>query len=272
MSPSGDPRARLSLNQATTRKQWTLREAIEGCSRHGLRALSVWPDKLAECGIGEARRLLADHGMAVASFCLGGLFPAGHDRFDDHRRMLDSAAAIGARCIVAVVGTLDPAAKDLAAARRRIEDGLRSLLPHARALGVPLALEPIHPMRAGDLCCVNTLAQANDLCDALGDGLGIVVDVHHVWWDPGLERELARAGGRIRVFQLCDWLRDTAALRDDRGMMGDGVIDLPLIRRWVDAAGYDGFYDVEIMSERTWWQRDADEVVDTCIERFRTAC
>jgi sugar phosphate isomerase/epimerase len=265
-----DPR--LSINQATTRQQWTLRQAIEGYARHGIRALSVWPDKLAECGTAEARRLLDAHGMTVASFCLGGLFAVGRDRLDEHRRMLDLAASVGAQCVVAVVGTLDPVTRNLEAARTRIEDGLGRLLPHARAVGVGLAIEPIHPMRAGDLCCVNTLADANRLCDALGPDVGIVVDLHHVWWDPALPREIARAGGRIRVFQLCDWLRDTAALRDDRGMMGDGVIDLSLIRGWVDATGYRGFYDVEIMSARDWWRRDPHEVVATCIERFRTAC
>jgi sugar phosphate isomerase/epimerase len=127
-------------------------------------------------------------------------------------------------------------------------------------------------MLTGELCCINTLGQANAVCDEIGDGVGIAVDVYHVWWDPDLDAEIRRAGDRILVFQVCDWLRATAAIRNDRGMMGDGVIDIAGIRRLVEESGYRGHYDVEVMSERTWWRRPAQEVVAKCVERFQTAC
>ena len=154
----------------------------------------------------------------------------------------------------------------------QVRDGIAALLDHSRAAGVPLAIEPLHPMYAADRACVNTLKQANDLCDALGDGVGVAVDVYHVWWDPGLEAEIARAGaaGRILGFHVCDWLVPTTDLLLDRGMMGDGVIDIRKIRGWVEAAGYDGASEVEIFSQNDWWRRDADEVLATCIERHRT--
>jgi sugar phosphate isomerase/epimerase len=134
---------------------------------------------------------------------------------------------------------------------------------------MPLAIEPLHPMYAADRACVNTLAQANDLCDELGEGVGITLDVYHVWWDPALAQEIARAGSRILTYHVCDWLNPTKDLLLDRGMMGDGVIDLRRIRAMVEAAGYSGHCDVEIFSANDWWKRDPNEVVRICIERHK---
>jgi sugar phosphate isomerase/epimerase len=158
-------------------------------------------------------------------------------------------------------------------------DGIGELLEYARPAGMPLAIEPLHPMYAADRACVNTVAHANDLCDEVAPGanagLGIAVDVYHVWWDPNLHAEIERAGGhpgRLLAFHICDWLVPTADLLLDRGMMGDGVIDIPLIRSWMEAAGYRGPHEVEIFSANNWWKRDPDEVLLTCIERHRTVC
>jgi sugar phosphate isomerase/epimerase len=134
-------------------------------------------------------------------------------------------------------------------------------------------------MQAADRACVNTLEQALDICDALGDdgrsaqcALGVAVDVYHVWWDPKLEQQIKRAGKRILAYHICDWLVPTRDLLNDRGMMGDGVIDLKLMRSWIEAAGYSGFHEVEIFSELDWWKRDADEVLRTCKERHQACC
>lgn len=266
-------RARLAINQATTMKQWTLREAVEGYAAKDIRGISVWRDKLAECGVDDAAKLLQDYGMTVTGLCRGGMFPANDDggrqiAYDENRRAVDEAAVIDARCLVMVCGGLPDGSKDMADARKQVADGLERMLPYARDAGVPVAIEPLHPMTAADRACVNTLEQALDLCDALGDGVGVAVDVYHVWWDPKLEGQIARAGSRILGFHVCDWLVPTVDLVWDRGMMGDGVIDIPRIRGWVEAAGYRGFNEVEIFSERNWWQRDPEEVVDTCIERY----
>ena len=163
------------------------------------------------------------------------MFPAADEAgrraaLDDNRRAVDEAAAIGARCLVLIAGGLPKGSKDLAGAHAQVRDGLAALLPYARAAGVPLAIEPLHPMYAADRACVNTLAHANDLCDELGDGLGIALDVYHVWWDPDLTRQIARAGRRILTYHVCDWLVPTRDLLLDRGMPGDGVIDLRAIR------------------------------------------
>jgi sugar phosphate isomerase/epimerase len=200
---------------------------------------------------------------------------AGRERArDDNRRALDEALTVGAECLVLVVGGLPQGSKDLAGARMQVEEGIAWLLEQARVAGMKLAIEPLHPMYAADRACVNTLAQANDMCDRLGDGVGVAVDVYHVWWDPALEAEIARAGraGRIYAFHVCDWLVPTTDLLLDRGMMGDGVIDLPRIRGWVEAAGYKGAVEVEIFSAANWWKRDPDEVLAVVKERYRTVC
>jgi sugar phosphate isomerase/epimerase len=266
----------LGINQATTRA-WSLEQAIEGYARHGVRGIAVWRDKLAELGTNRAASMLKAHDMTVTGLCRAGVLPPPDNKgwraaFDDNRRAIDEAAAIGARCLIMVAGGLPAGSKDLAGAQTAVRDGLAELLPHARAAKVSLALEPLHPMYAADRACVNTLAHANDLCDALGPGVGVAVDVYHVWWDPGLEREIARAGAarRLVAFHVCDWLVPTTDLLLDRGMPGDGVIDIRKIRGWMEAAGYDGFAEVEIFSARTWWQRPPDEVVRTCMERHRT--
>ncbi len=264
----------LSINTATL-KTLTLRQAVETLSRHGIRAIAPSRDRLAECGVPEAARILADHGMTVTGLCRGGMFSAGDGASDDNRRAVEEAAAIGAQCLVLVVGGLAAGSRDIAGARRIVRDGIAALLPHARQAGVKLAVEPLHPMYAADRACVNTLAQANDLCDALGPGLGIAVDVYHTWWDPCLKAEIARAGthkGRILAFHICDWLVPTRDLLLDRGMMGDGIIDIRCIRGWVEAAGYRGHCEVEIFSAENWWKREADDVLRICVERYQGRC
>lgn len=266
-------REKLAINQATTMKQWSLREAVEGYAAKDIRGISVWRDKLAECGVEVAAELLRDNGMTVTGLCRGGMFPANDDAgrqaaHDDNRRAVDEAAAIGAQCLVMVCGGLPDGSKDMIDARIQVADGLERMLPYAREAGVPVAIEPLHPMTAADRACVNTLEHALDLCDALGEGIGVAVDVYHVWWDPKLEDQIARAADRILGFHVCDWLVPTVDLVWDRGMMGDGVIDIPRIRGWVEAAGYRGFNEIEIFSERNWWKRDPEEVVETCIDRY----
>jgi sugar phosphate isomerase/epimerase len=276
-----DP-GRLSLNTATTRKRWTLAQAIAGCARHGIRGIAPWREQLHPMGVEAAAKAIQGHGLTVTGLCRGGMFPAPDSAgrkaaIDENRRALEEAHALRARCLVVVAGGLPAGSKDISGAREQVREGIAALLPLARQAGVPLAIEPLHPMYAADRACVNTLGQTLDLCDALDPrndgGLGVAVDVYHVWWDPELERQIARAGkARLLAFHICDWLVPTRDLLTDRGMMGDGVIDLPRIRSWVERAGYAGFHEVEIFSELDWWQRDPDEVVTTCKDRHQRFC
>jgi sugar phosphate isomerase/epimerase len=276
-----DP-AGLSLNTATIREKWGLAQAIDGCARHGIRGISPWRDQLAAMGLKQAVRAIKANGLTVTGLCRGGFFSA-KDWRDDNRRAIEEAHELGARCLVLVVGGLLPGSKDLPASREWVKEGIATILPEARKAGVPLAIEPLHPMQAAERACVNTLEQALDICDALGEdrrgaqreagagarsALGVAVDVYHVWWDPKLEAQIARAGkGRLLAYHICDWLVPTRDLLNDRGMMGDGVVDLPRIRGMMEAAGYAGFHEVEIFSKLDWWQRDPDEVLAICKDR-----
>jgi sugar phosphate isomerase/epimerase len=173
-----------------------------------------------------------------------------------------------------VVGGLPPGSKDLRGARQMVEDGIAAVQDEAVAAGVPLAIEPLHPAYAGDRSVINTTAQALDLCDRVGNrGVGLALDVYHVWWDPEIEAQIARAGrDRLLAFHICDWLVPTKDLLEDRGMMGDGVIDIPHLRRLVEAQGYAGCHEVEIFSRENWWRRDPAEVVQVCVERHAICC
>jgi sugar phosphate isomerase/epimerase len=282
--PTPDP-GLLSINTATVRQQWRLPDIISGCAALGIHGIAPWRDQVAETGLKETAQRIRDAGLFVSGYCRGGMFPAvdGAGRRsarDDNRRAVDEALTVGARCLVLVVGGLPKdgegriASKDLAGARSMVRDGLGDLLEYSRSSGMALAIEPLHPMYAADRACINTMAQANDLCDELGDdGLGIAVDVYHVWWDPQLKDQIERAGDkRLLAFHLCDWLVPTRDLLLDRGMMGDGVIDLPLIRSWMERAGYRGAHEVEIFSANDWWKRDPVEVLRTCVHRHQTVC
>ena len=264
----------LAINSATV-KPWTLEELVEGCLRGGITAIAPWRDIVQAAGVERAGRMIRSAGLTVTCLCRAGLFPAADEAgrraaLDDNRRAVDEAAGMGARCLVLIAGGLPKGSKDLVGAHEQVRDGLAALLPHALDAGVPLAIEPLHPMYAADRACVNTLAHANDLCDELGEGMGVAVDVYHVWWDPDLPRQIERAGKRILTYHVCDWLVPTKDLLLDRGMPGDGVIDLRGIRRMVEATGYDGLIDVEIFSAQNWWKREPSEVLRICLERHQT--
>jgi sugar phosphate isomerase/epimerase len=264
----------LSINTATLRAQWPLERIISECAARGIRAISPWRDQVAVLGLQRTAALLRDTGIALSGYCRGGMFTSPQ-ALSDNRRAVDEAKALNAPCLVLVVGGLHAGSKDLVAARSAVHDGVAATLDYARGVGMPLAIEPLHPMVAADRSCINTLAQALDLCDALdparSGALGVALDVYHVWWDPLLQPQIERAGReRLLAFHVCDWLLVTRDLLNDRGMMGDGVIDLPRIRGWVEAAGYAGYAEVEIFSALDWWRRSGAEVLDTCIERHRS--
>jgi sugar phosphate isomerase/epimerase len=270
----GDPRlARLSLNQKTA-DGWSLREAVDGCVAHGLPAIGVWREPLAEVGVDAGVRMIRDSGLRVSSLCRGGFFTVAEGaerraRIDDNRRALDESAALGAPCLVLVPGGLPPGDRDLRGARARVADAVAELVPHALEVGVRLAIEPMHPIFAADRGVVSTLAQALDIAEPLpAEAVGVTVDTFHVWWEPGVEDQIARASGRIASYQVCDWitpLPPDALL--SRGMMGDGHIDFAQLSRCVAAAGYRGDVEVEIFNADVW-AADGHAVLDTIARRY----
>lgn len=272
----GDARlARLSLNQKTT-ERWSVAEAVAGCVRAGLPAVGLWREPVQQIGVPAAARLVADAGLRVSSLCRGGFLTAADPvlwrcALDDNRRAIDEAAELAAACLVMVVGGLPEGSRDLAGARHRMAEGIAELVPYATERGVRLALEPMHPIFCADRGVLSTLGQALDLAERFpADRVGVVVDTFHVWWDPDVLGQIDRARGRIAAFQVCDWitpLPPDALL--SRGMMGDGHIDFPLLRRAVERAGYTGDVEVEIFNADVW-AADPDDVVSTLARRYVT--
>jgi sugar phosphate isomerase/epimerase len=249
---------RLSLNQVTTRR-WSLPEAVRGCVEAGIPAIGLWRDKVADTGLARSAKLVRDAGLAVSSLCRGGFLTASdpalrRTALADNLRAIEEAAELGTDTLVMVVGGLPDGSRDLASARSRVRDAFAELAPHAGDFGVRLAIEPLHPMFCADRAVVSTLGQALDLAEQFpARQVGVVVDSYHVWWDPQLTEQIARAAGRIASYQVCDW---TLPLPADallgRGHVGDGHIDFRMLTDRVAAAGYRGYVEVEIFNEEVW--------------------
>jgi len=275
----------LSLNTATVRKQWKLDQIIDECAKRGIRAISPWRDQVAAVGLEKIAKQLKAHDMRLSGYCRGGFFPAPDKAgleaaLLDNRKAIDEAKTLNAPCLVLVVGGLPGALegkaayKDIERARSEVRDGIAASLEYAKSVNMPLAIEPLHPMTAADRACINTLEHALDLCDELDPGrsgaLGVACDLYHVWWNYKLKEQIARAGSkRLLAFHVCDWLTPTRDLLNDRGMMGDGIIEIQKVRGWVEAEGFEGFSEVEIFSEN-WWSKPGGEVLDTVIARHKS--
>jgi len=264
---------RCAIHTATT-KPWDLETAIQKYAEAGVAGISVWKEALGDRNPAAAGRLIREAGLSAVSLVRGGFFPAAEpgiraQRIKENERLIRVAAALGAPLLVLVCGA-DPKV-DIAEARLQVEAGIEAILPLAEAEGIKLAIEPLHPMYAGDRSVINTLAEANELCERLrSSALGVAVDLYHVWWDPTLEAQIARSGrlGALMAFHVCDWKTPLLDLLEDRGLMGEGCIDIPRIRGWVEAAGFSGFVEVEIFSKR-FWAMDQDLYLGMILDAFR---
>ncbi|WP_055585885.1 sugar phosphate isomerase/epimerase family protein [Streptacidiphilus griseoplanus] len=274
-TPTAGDLSRLSLNQKTI-ERWSLPQAVEGCVRAGLPSIGVWREPLAAIGVDRARRLVDDAGLRVSSLCRGGFLTAVDPRarrtaLADNRAAIEEAAALGTDTLVMVVGGLPEGSRDLPGARERVAEAVAELAPYAGERGVRLALEPMHPIFTADRGVLATLGGALDLAEHFpAEQVAVVIDTFHVWWDPRVEAQIARAAGRIASFQVCDWITPfpgDALL--SRGMMGDGHIDFRRLRELVDAAGYTGDIEVEIFNADIW-AADPDSVLDLMKERYRS--
>ncbi len=255
--------SRLCIHTITT-KPWKIEEAAENFAAAGVGGITVWRDALTGRDIGKTGRHLRDLGLSVVSLCRGGFFPdiektRRESALADNKKAIDEAAALATDLLVLVCGA-EPR-QSLAESRKQIQDAIESLVPYAESAGVRLAIEPLHPMYADTRSAVNTLAQANDMADAINSRwVGVAVDVYHLWWDPALENEIARCGknGHLFAFHICDWNVPTTDMLNDRGLMGEGCIPVKTIRGWIEDAGFTGFNEVEIFSNKFWKEDQSD--------------
>jgi len=261
---------RLSFNQITSERA-SLADVVEACARHGVSHISVWRHRIADVGLERAVRLVRDAGLQVSSVCRGGMFPAAtreerERRIEDNRRAVDEAAALGAPVLVLVCGPAPD--RDIAAARDMVEEGIARLAPYAAERGVKLGIEPLHPAFAAERSCITTLGEARRLAERFDAAtVGIIADVYHIWWDPELYEEIARSAERILGFHVSDWLVPATNVLMNRGVMGDGVIELRRIREAVERAGYAGPIEVEIFNESVWGM-PIDELLPLLKARF----
>ncbi len=268
----GDRRlARLSLNQRTT-ANWSLPEAVAGSVRAGIGSIGVWREPLADYGVEAGRALIEDAGLRVSSICRGGFFtdPATLEAaLESNRAAIDETALLGAKTLVLVAGGLPDGDRDIAGARSRATEAIARLVPYARERGVNLGIEPMHPIFAADRGVISTLQQALDVAEQFdADDVGVVVDTFHVWWEPDVLAQIARAGERIVSYQVCDWITPLPAdSLLSRGMMGDGHIDFAALTAAVSGAGYTGDVEVEIFNAEVW-AAEGGAVVSTMARRY----
>ena len=249
--------SKLCVHTLTT-KPWNLKECIENYSSAGIHGITIWRNVLEGQNLSDAKKMLDDHNMTVVSIARGGFFPSIYlekriKSIDDNLLAIEQAANICAPVIVLVCGA--DGKQSLEKSRDQIKEGIFKILPEAKAAGVKLAIEPLHPMYAGDRSAINTLAQANKLAEEINsEFVGVAVDVYHLWWDNNLQQEIMRCGenDNLFAFHVCDWNVPTTDLLNDRGLMGDGCINVPQIRSWVEEAGFKGYNEVEIFSDKYW--------------------
>lgn len=265
--------SRLCIHSITT-KPWGIEEAAKNFSAAGIKGITVWRDALEGRNIRQTGKMLREHDLSVVSLCRGGFFPNKHiakrkSAIDDNRKAIEEAAELGTSMLVLVCGA-DPL-QSLEESRKQIRDGIAAVIADASAAGVKLTIEPLHPMYADSRSAINTLAQANDMAEALNSPVvGVAVDVYHLWWDPFLEREIKRCGenGNLMAFHICDWKLPTTDLLLDRGLMGEGCIPVRQIRGWVEAAGFGGFNEVEIFSN-AYWKEDQSDFLKKIIKAYQ---
>ncbi len=249
--------SKLCIHTITT-KPWSLAEAIPAYASAGVKGVSVWRDVFGEQKPADAGQFIRGHGLEIVSLVRGGFFPhpdaAGRQAaIDENKRALDEAAQLEAPLLVLVCGAVP--GQPLEVSRVQIREGIEAILSHAQTRGVRLAIEPLHPMYADSRSAICTLAQANTMAEVIDSPwLGVAIDVYHLWWDPDLEQEIRRCGDHdnLLAFHICDWKIPTTDMLQDRGLMGEGCIDIPRIRSWIEAARFDGFHEVEIFSTQYW--------------------
>jgi sugar phosphate isomerase/epimerase len=256
-----------------THKPWTIEQSAQKFSEAGVAGITVWRDAITGKDTRQAGRFLRSLGLRVVSLCRGGFFPSlnAEDRaaaVDENKKAIDEASELEAPMLVLVCGAAP--GQSLNTSREQIRNGIEQCLPYAEKKGVQLTIEPLHPMYAGDRSAINTLEQANELAEYFNSGfVGIAVDVYHVWWDPDLKNQIVRCGanGNLSAFHVCDWKTPTVDMLNDRGIMGEGCIDIRQIRGWVEEAGFNGYNEVEIFSN-IYWKQDQHDYFDRILKGY----
>ena len=243
--------ASLSVNQTTTFR-WSFEEDVLHCAAAGYPAISVWRQKLSDFGVAKAAELLREHGVKAQALFWAGGFTGSDGRsyresVDDGIEAVRSAAAIGAGTVVVCSGARG--GHTMNHARRLLFSALEEILVEAEPLAIDLALEPMHPGCAADWTFVTALDQAIEIVDAVASPrLKIVFDTYHLGSTLGVVERIPQVADRIALVQLGD-MRSPPVGEQNRCRLGEGVLPLREIVAALKSAGYDGYYDVELLGE-----------------------
>ena len=277
---SNNPRL-FSINTGSLGYKEPLENIIKECEKRNIGYISPWRSELVKKDLAKLKNLLDESNIKVNSLCRSSYYTAQNKQqrnkaIDDNKRALDYAAQLGASNYIQVVGSLYPFQKNLQEVRKQVKEGIFNILEHSKEVGVSIAIEPLHPMTCGDRSCITSLREALDLCDELDPyqdfNLGVVVDVYHVWWDAYILEQIKRASSRILSFHVSDWLLTTSDLVNDRGMPGEGCIDIKYLRKSVEEAGFSGPIELEVFSSKNWWNLPLSELLDICVRRISEYC
>ncbi|MCW1885881.1 sugar phosphate isomerase/epimerase [Luteolibacter flavescens] len=263
---------RLAIHTFTN-KPWSIHECLENYARRGIGGVSIWRETVAGQDLAKVKKHLDDSGLQPVSLVRGGFF-TGKDAetreaaIDSNRSALIEAEALGLPMIVLVCGaTIGQTPEENL---DQIRDGISALLPQAESAGIKLAIEPLHPVYAGDRSAVASMRDANELAESINHPLvGVALDVFHVWWESGLEVQIQRCADakRLFAFHVCEFKPDFDHVLLDRGLPGEGVNAAARIAKMVRAAGFDGLSEVEIFSRKYWSENQHDflgKIIESC--------
>jgi sugar phosphate isomerase/epimerase len=260
---------RFSLNQVTT-LTWSFERDLDAYAEAGVPAVGISVYKLEAVGLARGIRLVGERGLPVSCLTSSGPIPledagAAASAVARAREHLAAAAELGAACLMLLPGTAPGLAWDEAA--RRAGAHVEALRADARRLGVRLAIEPVSQLRM-DLCFLHSFHDALDFCDQIGaPEVGVVLELNNAWIERHLDADVRTRTDRIAVVQVSDFKVGTLRA-SERVVMGDG--DIPLRRHLhaLHAAGYRGWYDVELLGPAIEAEGYA-AVVPRALARFR---
>lgn len=243
--------AMLSMNETTTYR-WSFEEDVAQYAAAGIPAIGVWRQKLGDCGMPRAAELLAKHRLKVSHLSWAGGFTGSDGRtyresLDDAREALHLAAAIKADNLIVYSGPR--AGHTHNHARRLFRDALAQLATEAEPLGVQLAVEPMNAGCAAAWTFLTSLDDTLAVIDAVGSPrVKMVFDTYHFGHDPAVLGRLAELAGKIALVQLGDG-RQPPTGEQSRCRLGEGRLPLRDLVAALRQAGFDGYFDVELLGE-----------------------
>jgi sugar phosphate isomerase/epimerase len=248
---------RVSVSQITTLRS-SFVDDVQAYARAGLDGLGVWELKLADGGDADALDALQASGLASAAAVpavpsilplplLGGPEDPA-ERIEAYCASLERLAPFNPSGLVLLTGTAE--GRDADDARATVVDGLRTIAAEAQRLGLKIGIEP-YQRDGGELwTIVSSIPETIELLRDAGDppAAGVQFDVWHLWNTPTLFDDIESEIARFVGVHVCD-VRDPTRGWADRALPGEGIAEVPQILRALDAAGWDGLYDIEIFSD-----------------------